>query len=430
MNRVLLVDPSLFTAPYDAALSRGLRGVGLEPVWAVRPLRPGDAPEIEQALCLPFFYRGSDKKESSETWRKIKKGFDHVLGLRELMRVASALTPRIIHFQWTVIPAFDTACILALRRRFPIVVTVHDAVPYNGEKMPFLQRFAVDAPLRFADRVIVHTRSAQEQVARRGVPLEKIAIVPHGPLRLAHEPKEPPPERTDDRYTFVTFGEMKPYKGIDVLLDAVAVLPAAIRQKARFVIAGRPRLDFSALERRVQELAILDSIEFIPRRLSDEEVFSLFHSADSFVFPYRQIDASGVYFLSQSMPKWTIASRVGIFAEDLDEGRSGRLVPPGDAEALAVALTEAIEKRPLVPVAARDLDWHSIGRRTAHVYREAEAEFLRRTTEPSLEAETNEALETEEPPERLSVERIREPARARAHRVSGVFRSVETESKR
>src|SRR5690606_12956871 len=104
LNRVLLVDPSLFTAPYDAALSRGLRGAGFEPLWAVRPLRPGDAPEIEQALCLPFFYRGSDKKGRSEAWRKIKKGLDHVLGLRELMRVASALEPRIIHFQWTVIP--------------------------------------------------------------------------------------------------------------------------------------------------------------------------------------------------------------------------------------------------------------------------------------------------------------------------------------
>lgn len=425
MSRVLLVDPSLFTAPYDAALTRGLQSAGLTPLWAVRPLRPGDSPEIEQALCLPFFYRSSDKKEGSEIWRKIKKGFEHALGLRELMRVASALAPRLIHFQWTVIPAFDTACILALRRRFPIVVTVHDAVPYNGEKMPFLQRFAVDAPLRFADRVIVHTRSAQELVARRGVPLEKIAIVPHGPLRLAHEPKEPLPERTDARYTFVTFGEMKPYKGIDVLLEAVAALPEAVRQRARFVIAGRPRLDLSALERRVRELAIEDAIEFIPRRLADEEIFSLFHSADSFVFPYRQIDASGVYFLSQSMPKWTIASQVGIFAEDLDEGHSGRLVPPGDAEALAAALSEAIEERPAVPVAARDLEWRSIGKRTLRVYREAEAEFLRRTTEPSLEEETNELPEPEEPAERVSVERIRESAQGRAHRTSGVFRSIE-----
>src|SRR5690606_11369239 len=109
----------------------------------------------------------------------------------------------------------------------------------------------------------------------------------------------------------------------------------------------------------------------------------------------------------------------------LDEGHSGRLVPPGDAEALAAALSEAIEERPAVPVAARDLEWRSIGKRTLRVYREAEAEFLRRTTEPSLEEETNELPEPEEPAERVSVERIRESAQGRAHRTSGVFRSIE-----
>ncbi len=49
----------------------------------------------------------------------------------------------------------------------------------------------------------------------------------------------------------------------------------------------------------------------------------LFADTDCFVFPYRQIDASGVYFLTKSLNKWTIATRVGIFAEDFQDGAQG-----------------------------------------------------------------------------------------------------------
>lgn len=381
--RVLLVDPSLFTAPYDAALTRGLVKAGLEPRWAVRPLRPGDRTEIDPELAAPFFYRDTDKKEGNDALRKIKKGFDHARGLFELADYARRVRSSLIHFQWTVVPSFDAASILALRRRYPIVVTVHDAVPYNGEKMPLLQRLGVNWPLHLADRVIVHTLSAKETVKRRGVPASKVAIVAHGPLSVPREPDYEPPPRHDSRYTFVTFGEMKPYKGIDVLIEAIARLPESQRSKARFIVAGRPRLDLEALEARASELGLGECLEFIPRRLSDREVADLISGADCFVFPYRQIDASGVYFLSKSEAKWMIASEVGIFAEDLRNGETGRLVPPGDAEALSVALGEALESRPSVRGNSADPDWTAIGEETLSVYRGAyESWSERRQSEP------------------------------------------------
>lgn len=377
--RVLLVDPSLFTAPYDAALSRGLVKARVEPRWAVRPLRPGDRAEIDPSLVSPLFYRHSDARGGPEALRKIKKGLDHARGLVELTRYAEELSVSLIHFQWTVLPSLDAACMLTLRRRYPLVVTVHDAVPYNGEKMPFLQRFGVDWPLRLADRVIVHTLSAKKTVESRGVAASQIVVVPHGPLSLPREPSYAPPPRRDERYTFVTFGEMKPYKGIDVLLEAIAQLPESVRTRSRFIVAGRPRLDFDALTRRARALGLDECLEFIPRRLSDQEVQDLFAEADSFVFPYRQIDASGVYFLSKSEAKWTIASEVGIFAEDLRDGLTGRLVPPGDAAALARALVEAIDTSPQVPAAECDPDWTAIGEQTLNTYRAAEQAFAERT---------------------------------------------------
>ena len=59
--RVLLVDPSLFTAPYDAALNDGLIANGVVPTWAVRPTRQGDRQELPPQHVDDFFYRRTER---------------------------------------------------------------------------------------------------------------------------------------------------------------------------------------------------------------------------------------------------------------------------------------------------------------------------------------------------------------------------------
>jgi glycosyltransferase involved in cell wall biosynthesis len=97
----------------------------------------------------------------------------------------------------------------------------------------------------------------------------------------------------------------------------------------------------------------------------------LFEEADSFAFPYRQIDASGVYFLVKSLGKWLIASRVGVFAEDMEDGDDGALVPVGDAKVLADALRHAVLERPAGNATTAADSWTGIGHATHKLYREA-----------------------------------------------------------
>ena len=94
----------------------------------------------------------------------------------------------------------------------------------------------------------------------------------------------------------------------------------------------------------------------------------LFAQADSFVFPYHQIDASGVYFLTKAFSKWMIASRVGIFAEDMREEVDGRLIPVGDVSALTEALAHAIETRPAGATPLASDSWSAIGHETRALY--------------------------------------------------------------
>ena len=165
------------------------------------------------------------------------------------------------------------------------------------------------------------------------------------------------------------FGQIKPYKGLDVLVEALGQLQPELRQRARVVIAGAAHMDMAPLEQRIAALDLKDVVELRLGRLDESQMASLFEEADSFLFPYRQIDASGVYFLLKPTGKWMIASDVGIFAEDMQEA-NGTLVPPANVGALAAALADAIVRRPAIKITAGG-DWTSIGEKTLEIYRAA-----------------------------------------------------------
>jgi glycosyltransferase involved in cell wall biosynthesis len=373
----LLVDPSLFTAPYDAALTQGLLSAGVDVMWATRPTRQGDRQELPLERTDPFFYKRID----DAGWlpgrlKSVAKGIAHLAGLATLMRRVWQRRPDVVHFQWVVVPLLDVLAMALIRRWRPLVLTVHDTVPFNGQKMSWLQRMGHDGPMRCAHRLIVHTRSGRQALIERGVPADKIAVIPHGPLSLA-VPMPPATRPADEQgaWTFLLFGEIKPYKGLDLLIEAVARLPEAVRLRTRVVVAGRPRMDIAPLVARIAELGLQAQFDLRPQRQSEEEMAVLFAQADAFVFPYRQIDASGVYFLVKSLGKWLIASQVGIFAEDIEPGVQGALIPCEDVDALAAALQSAVLERPRrEPQTVAD-SWAPIGQATRTLYLQAMRAF-------------------------------------------------------
>ncbi len=371
---VTLVDPSLYTAPYDAALTQGLLAAGVRPRWITRPVRRGDRAELAPELTDAFFYRRTDEADwLPARLRAIAKGCAHIAGTAKLIWKIRSARPDVVHVQWVVVPLVDIAAMTLIRRWCPLILTVHDTVAYNGQRMSWLQRLGQGLPIRLAHRVIVHTASGRDRLRRDGVPDERISVIPHGPLRAAL-PAQPLAAR-DPRWTLVLFGELKPYKGLDVLIEAVAALPAPVRQQLRVIVAGRPRMPTEPLVARIAALGVVAQFDLRLRRLADDEVAVLLAEADAFVFPYRQVDASGVYYLVKSLGKWLIASRVGVFAEDMIGEARGALVPPGDVPALARALEHAIVERPRGNAAGADKSWSEIGRDTRALYERACAEF-------------------------------------------------------
>jgi glycosyltransferase involved in cell wall biosynthesis len=304
----------------------------------------------------------------------VAKGCAHLAGVARLLWRIRRSRPEVVHFQWTVVPLVDAAAMALIRRWAPLVLTVHDTVAYNGQNMPWMQRLGYRLPAKLAHRVIVHTRAGRQALLRHGLPEARVCVIPHGPLALPVS--APPAAARDPRWTLVLFGEIKPYKGLDLLVEAVASLAAPLRRQLRVVVAGRPRMSLAPLVARMRELRLEEHFELRPRRLTEEEMAALFAEADGFVFPYRQVDASGVYYLVKPLGKWLIASRVGVFLEEL--GSEGpQTVPPGDVPALARALEHAITRRPCGSARPAGASWTDIGCTTRALYERARAEFNR-----------------------------------------------------
>jgi len=125
------------------------------------------------------------------------------------------------------------------------------------------------------------------------------------------------------------FGLIRPYKGLDVLLEAWHGV-----RDAELWVVGRPRFEPSVIRAE-------DSTTLVPRYVSDLELAACFRRADLVVLPYLESEQSGVLATALAFGSPLIASDVGGFREVADAG-AARLVPPGDARALHEVLVELL----------------------------------------------------------------------------------------
>ena len=161
------------------------------------------------------------------------------------------------------------------------------------------------------------------------------------------------------------FGLMRPYKGIDVLLQAWRGI-----EDAELWVAGMPRMDISALR-----ASAPPGVRFVGRFIGDDELPAYFRRADLVVLPYREIDQSGVLFTALAFGKPLLLSDVGGFPEVAAAG-AARTFPAGDVAALHRELRALLgDPAALSALAQRsraaaqgEYSWRTIARRTLALY--------------------------------------------------------------
>jgi glycosyltransferase involved in cell wall biosynthesis len=384
--RVMIVDPLFTTLPYDKCLCAALATAGHQVCLVGRPLREGevwDLPSVqhihlniadlfEPSALSPFRLR------VLSAWRHLR----YSLKIQSIGALARKWRPDVIHFQWCLTPAAELFLLRRLRHGPRLVYTVHDTVPFNGSKVSSFMTSGLDSLILGFDRLIVHTETAKKVLVAQGLSPETIVTVPHGPLGpRANRTGGPPPvaaRRDHQKVHFLLFGIMKRYKGIDVLIAAAGLLPKSVQDKCRFIIAGKPAIELEGLRDLCRNARVEELFEFDARHIPDEELDRMLEGADVFLFPYRKIEASGVFTIALQYGRPFIASSIGVFKEQLMDGCHGFLVEPESPTELANAITRIVLEPKLrrnmgknVERMSMDLpNWGEISAATEEVYDE------------------------------------------------------------
>ncbi|MDR1672637.1 MAG: glycosyltransferase [Bacteroidales bacterium] len=137
------------------------------------------------------------------------------------------------------------------------------------------------------------------------------------------------------------FGLIRPYKGLDLMLDAWAMW----RQQGgtagrKLIVAGEFYTDPSKYLDRMERLGIREDIILHDRFIKDNEVKYYFSLADMLVQPYKSATQSGVTQIAYHFETPMIVTRVGGLAEIVTDDKAGYVVPP-DARQLSEAMEKA-----------------------------------------------------------------------------------------
>ncbi len=146
----------------------------------------------------------------------------------------------------------------------------------------------------------------------------------------------------DERKVILFFGLIRGYKGLHVLIDAMQKVVA--RLPCHLVIAGEFYDDSQPYLDRILAKNLDDYVTLVDRYIPNEELAMYFSGAEVVVLPYLSATQSGIVQVAFGFETPVITTNVGGLPEAVDHGRTGLVVEPDDAGALADAIVEFFEQ--------------------------------------------------------------------------------------
>ncbi|MCP1229763.1 glycosyltransferase [Acetobacter indonesiensis] len=240
----------------------------------------------------------------------------------------------------------DLLMVFALRRAgVPVVVVVHDAQAHPGDGFPgqmVLQRLLV----RSAECVVALTQHVAKILAQQPCMRGRSAIVAYHPP-FAFDAEESaawqPPLAHEGPMRLLVFGRLLPYKGLDLLADALTQVKG---QQVAFdchVVGRGPDAPW------LEKLAAVPGVTVENRWVPEGEIARLLAWADVLLLPYREASQSGVGAAALAAGRWVLATNVGGLTEQFGRNPQARMCAPTVA-GLSDAVTQFILSPPPRPV--------------------------------------------------------------------------------
>lgn len=258
------------------------------------------------------------------------------------------IKPEMVIIQWWhpyFAPCYYMLC--KCIKNIKILFVCHNVFPH--ERFP-MDRILAKAVLRQGDRYIVQSRmDAEDLQTIIKDPIFRQTVHPtYNAFRLENMSAEEARSRLGirmDEKILLFFGFVREYKGLKYLIQAmpqiVRCIPGAI-----LLIVG----DFSGEESKKQYVEMIarkqvqDCIRIYDGYIPDREVEKFFAASDLVMLPYISATQSGIAQIAYGFEKPVVATNVGGLPDVVADGRTGYIVEPENADALADAAVDFFEK--------------------------------------------------------------------------------------
>lgn len=238
-------------------------------------------------------------------------------------------------------PAFGTiARLLTTRAKIPCCFLCHNVLPHESTRLDrILLRYVLRPGAAFithsaADKANIERICPDARVYRNPHPTYEIFRFDHTLTGVTAKAKL----GLENKKVVLFFGYIREYKGLQYLLDAMAMLPT--EDGYHLLVVGEfyePQVKY---RNRLNELQRSQRLTLVDRYMPNEEVAQYFIAADVVVAPYLSATQSGIIQIAYSFDKPVIATTVGGLPEVVIDGETGYLIPPADAPRIAGALRE------------------------------------------------------------------------------------------
>jgi glycosyltransferase involved in cell wall biosynthesis len=337
-----------------------------------------------QSLYPKWLYPGGDPADTNATPADIPRAL-----VRRNLRwwnpvgwliEGSRMRGDVVHAQWwsfPLAPLYVTLLGIARLRRRRVIITMHNVEPHERG---WLRRLANHAVLPLAHNLVVHTEANRQSLLRRGTPAGRISVLPMGiaPAETVTEAQKRDArvalDLPQDAPLVLFAGNIRPYKGVDVLIDAFPAVLAQIPD-ARLAIVGQPWRDAGQVAGTIDRANIARAVATRLSYVSDDELGRWVSAADVVVYPYTHFDAqSAAAGEALRRGRAIVVTHVGGLADLVDDHQA--VAPPRDPAALAKAIVAVLldsDLRSRLEAGARrrssELGWDAVAQMTARAYR-------------------------------------------------------------
>jgi glycosyltransferase involved in cell wall biosynthesis len=255
--------------------------------------------------------------------------------------------PEVMVLQWwsgTVLHSYLALAVLARLRGTRIVIEFHEVLDTGELRLPLVKPYTAlvgSAVVRLADAFVVHSEFDRDLLATHyRLGRRPVTIVRHGPYdhysgTADHEARAVLREAPAGTCNLLFFGVIRPYKGLEDLIDAFDQLTEAEVHGYWLTVVGETWEGWTLPAQKIAASRWRSRITFVNRYVHDNELDGYLGGADAVVLPYHRSSISGPLHVAITYGLPIVMTNVGGNAEAAGDYEGLRLVPVGDATAIA-----------------------------------------------------------------------------------------------